>query len=202
MPNGSVEQAKAVVTMEGDDLESKQAARYKFAYPQVVAVPNNGQRQAQVVVDEDADFYAERLTGSCLGPTDQNGVRLAGQQPAAQNPNVPPQPTNFPFIGTTNGFADRGLMVRIFEGGSTLMLTDGYVPVELIFTPGYDPGTFHIPYPFKYYIKRNSKIVFDFINRDQTVPVAVAGYTTPSILYHFAGLSLDGYKYLTTKKAA
>ncbi len=191
--------AKSAVNLEADDLENKQSVRYKFAYPQMVAVPNNGQRQAQLVVDEDADFYAERITGSCLGPTDMNGIRLAGQQSAVQNPNVPPQPTNFPFIGTSTGYADRGLMVRIFEGGSTLMLTDGYVPVELIFTPGYDPGTFHIPFPFKYYVKRNSKMVFDFINRDQAVPQAVVGYNTPSILFHFVGLSLDGYKYLTTK---
>ncbi len=192
--------AAETIRIEAQDIRDKQAYKYNFTFPQSVAVPNNGQRAFQIVVDADADFYAERLTGSALGPTDQNGVRLAGQQAAAQNPNVPAQPTNFPYIGTTTGYADRGLTVKITDGGSRVTLTDGFVPLELIFTPGYDIGTFHIPFPFKYLIRRTAKLVMTFANRDRAVPVAVAGYNTPSLLYHFASGSLNGYKYLVKTK--
>jgi hypothetical protein len=188
--------AADILRIEAQDLRDKQAYRYKFMFPQSVAVPNNGQRAFQFVIDADADFYAERFTGSALGPSDSAGVRLAGQQPASDNPNVPPEPTNFPLVGTTTGYADRGLMVNIKDGGSRIELTDGFVPLELLFTPGYDFGTFHIPFPFKYYVRRTSKLVFTFVNRDKAAPVAVTGYNTPQFLYHFVSGNLDGFKYL------
>ncbi|HEX3100395.1 MAG TPA: hypothetical protein VHQ01_01310 [Pyrinomonadaceae bacterium] len=173
------------VEIEAQDHRDKQAYRYKFIFPQSVAVPNNGQRAFQIVVDADADFYAERLTGSALGPTDASGVRLLTM------------PTQFPLVGASGvGYADRGLMVSIKDGGSRIDLTDGFVPLELIFTPGYDIGTFYIPFPFKYYVRRNSKIVFTFINRDKAVDPS----QTPQILYHFVSASLDGNKYLVKTK--
>lgn len=195
-PEPSYRNAAETVKIEAQDLRDKQAYRYNFTFPNAIAVPNNGQRSFQIVVDADADFYAERLTGSALGPTDKAGVRLAGQQASGDNPNVPAQPTNFPLVGTTTGYADRGLMVEIKDGGSRINLTDGFVPLEIIFTPGYDIGTFHIPFPFKYYIRRSAKLVFNFSNRDKAAPVAVAGYNTPPFLYHFVTAALNGCKYL------
>jgi len=178
--------AAKAVQIEAQDLRDKQAVKYNFTYPQTVVVPNNGQRSFQIVVDADADFYAERLTGSALGPCDTNGLRLTSQ------------PTNFPYLGTTVGFADRGLMVNIKDGGSRVDLTDGFVPLELIFTPGYDVGTFYIPFPFRYFVRRNAKLVFTFLNRD--TKVGIAPETVGSQLFHFVGASLNGYKFLVGTK--
>jgi hypothetical protein len=180
--------AESSVQIEAQDLRDKQAYKYNFTFPQSVVVPNNGQRAFQIVVDADADFYAERLTGSALGPCDANGLRQVSQ------------PTDFPYLGTTLGFADRGLMVNVKDGGSRIDLTDGYVPLELIFTPGYDVGTFYIPFPFKYFIRRNAKLVFTFINRDTKVALAVAPLAAGATMYHFVSASLNGTKYLVATK--
>lgn len=180
--------AESTVQIEAQDLRDKQAYKYNFTFPQSVVVPNNGQRAFQIVVDADADFYAERLTGSALGPCESTGLRQIAQ------------PTDFPYLGTTLGFADRGLMVSIKDGGSRIDLTDGFVPLELIFTPGYDVGTFYIPFPFKYFIRRNSKLVFTFINRDTKVALAVAPLAAGATMYHFVSASLNGMKYLVATK--
>lgn len=185
IPAPEFRNAEKIIQLEAQDHRDKQAYRYNFTFPQSVAVPNNGQRALQIVVDADADFYAERITGSALGPATSAGVRL------------PIQPTDFPVVGTTVGFADRGLMVAIKDGGSRIDLTDGFVPLELIFTPGYDVGTFYIPFPFKYYVRRNAKLVFTFLNRDTRVGIApIAGAT----LFHFVSVALNGYKYLPATK--
>ena len=178
--------AERVVQLEGQNYRDKQAFRYQFIFSQSTVVPNNGQRFFQFIVDADADFYTEELTGSCLGPTDNTGARLIAQ------------PTNFPYPGVAGvGFADRALMCAIKDGGSRIDLTDGFVPVELLLTPGYDIGTFHIPLKYKYYIRRNSKLVFTFLNRDQAVGIApIAGAT----LFHFVSASLKGFKYLPETK--
>jgi len=175
--------AAKAVSIEAQDLRDKQAVKYNFTYPQSVVVPNNGQRAFQIVVDADADFYAERMTGSALGPCDSAGIRLVAEN------------TNFPYLGTTVGFADRGLMVQIKDGGSRVDLTDGYVPLELIFTPGYDVGTFNVPFPFKYFIRRNAKIVFNFLNRD--TKTTIVGQNQ---MYHAVSVALNGYKFLGSSK--
>lgn len=178
--------AERAIQLEAQDHRDKQAYKYNFTFPQSVAVPNNGQRNFQIVVDADADFYAERLTGSALGPCDSNGLRLTAQ------------PTDFPYLGAAGiGFADRGLMVSIKDGGSRIDLTDGFVPLELIFTPGYDIGTFYIPFPFKYFVRRNAKLVFTFTNRDTKVGIAPIAN---AVLYHFVSVSLNGSKYLVSTK--
>lgn len=180
--------AERTIQIEAQDHRDKQAFRYNFTFPQSVVVPNNGQRSFQIVVDADADFYAERITGSALGPCNANGLRQVGQA------------TDFPYLGTTVGFADRGLMVNIKDGGSRLDLTDGFVPLELIFTPGYDVGTFYIPFPFKYFVRRNAKLVFTFINRDTRVAAAIAPLNAGDTMYHFVSAALNGSKYLVSTK--
>jgi hypothetical protein len=180
--------AEKSIQIEAQDHRDKQAYRYNFTFPQSVVVPNNGQRSFQIVVDADADFYAERLTGSALGPCNSTGLRQVAQ------------PTDFPYLGTTLGFADRGLMVNLKDGGSRIDLTDGFVPLELFFTPGYDVGTFYVPFPFKYYIRRNAKLVFTFINRDTKVALAVAPLAAGDVMYHFVSAALNGCKYLVATK--
>ncbi len=184
--------AERTIQIEAQDHRDKQAYRYNFTFPQSVVVPNNGQRTFQIVVDADADFYAERLTGSALGPCSEQGLRAILQS------------TDFPYLGTSAGFSDRGLMVNIKDGGSRIDLTDGFVPLELIFTPGYDVGTFYIPFPFKYYIRRTAKLVFTFINRDTRVSTVADPTHFPagvgSTMFHFVSAALNGVKYLVATK--
>ena len=184
------------IGQEQQDLRDKQIARYNYTYPSQVLVPNAGQRQSFVNVDADADFYCERITGSFRGAV--NGTGAAAGIPAlatAANQNY----TSFPMAGTTAipaagtpAFPDRGLQVKITDGGSNLTLTDGYVPVECLFTPGYGVQ-FNIAFPYKYFIRRTAKLTFDFLNRDLAAPaeqVAAGG------LFHLASVVLNGYKYL------
>lgn len=182
------------------DLRNKQIARYNFSYPSQVLVPNAGQRQSFVNVDADADFYCERITGSFRGAV--NGTGVAAGIPATATAGTQVY-TSFPMAGTTLipgiglvAFPDRGLQVKITDGGSNLTLTEGYVPVECLFTPGYGVQ-FHIAFPYKYFIRRTSKLTFDWLNRDLAAPaeqVAAGG------LYHLASVVLNGYKYLGQTK--
>ena len=164
------------VEMEFQDRRDKQLVAYNYSYNINVAVPNDSTRIGSVVVAEDADFFCERITGSCYGPTDENGVRLQSE------------PTDFPFMGTTNGYADRGLFVEIRSKGADLDLTDGFIALETILTPGYDTQ-FHNPYPWRFYVRRNTTLNFTFSNRDQATPV-----TAPE-LFHFVNITLNGYKF-------
>lgn len=174
----------ANVVKEQQHLRNAQIVRYNYTYPINVTVPNNGNRLATIIVDQDADFFAKQLTGKVIGPTDSNGARLVNQ------------PTNFPMPGTLMGWADSGVQVKIFDGGSGYDLTDGFVNVETIFTPGYGVQ-FHIPFAWPYYIRRNSKLNWEFANRDASVGIApIAGAT----LYHFVGVALNGYKYTGVTK--
>ena len=83
--------------------------------------------------------------------------------------------------GPPPGSAGRGMEVQGTDTGAGRELTNGFVPVELILTPGYAIGFFQ-PYRVNYMAKRNSKIRFDFRNRDtaadanQQVDIALNGY--------------------------
>ena len=164
------------VEMEFQDKRDKQLVSYNYSYALNLAVPNNSQRVGSIVVDNDADFFIERITGSAYGPTDENGVRLLNE------------PTDFPLAGTTQGYADRGLFMEIRSKGAVLDLTDGFIALETVLTPGYDTE-FHIPYPYKFYVRRNTTLNFTFSNRDTATP------NTAPELYHFVNITLNGYKY-------
>ena len=83
--------------------------------------------------------------------------------------------------GTTTGFAGRGMTVKITDTGSGRDLTSGFIPLELLLAPGYG-RSFQMPYPLKYFALRNSKIRFEFRNRDtesgarQQVDIALNGF--------------------------
>lgn len=75
--------------------------------------------------------------------------------------------TNFPIpnsLGVT-AWAGRGLSADITDTRSGRKLTSGFVPFELLFSPGYGLN-FQDPIPFKYFFNRNSKVLFDIRNRD------------------------------------
>ena len=94
--------------------------------------------------------------------------------------------SDFPWpnsAGLTH-WAMRGLTMKITDTRAGRDLTSGQVPFELFATPGY--GTAFVkPFPFHYWIMRNSKIRFDIRNND------IATRT------HSFNIALHGYKYLS-----
>ena len=161
--------------LEIENFRRVQLSKYASMYALNVPVANNTTLPALLTIEEDADFLVHSITGSAYGPTDVNGARLSTIA------------TIFPLAGTTVGFADRGLMTKVTDTGAGRVLTNGWVPLETILTPGYGLGL-DTPYPFKYLIRRNSKIQFDLRNRDTT---ALGGTT----YYHFTSIVLNGTKY-------
>lgn len=171
----------SLIQKEQQFLRDAQIVRYQFSYPVNVVVPNNKQRQGNITVDQDADFLVDTITGKCLGPTDVDGAQL------------PAEPTDYPAQGTLVGWAQSGLQVSIKDGGSGYELTEGFVNCETILTPGYGIE-FNVPLKWSYYIRRNTKLVFTFTNRDEATPVTAPG------LFHFVSLALHGKKYTGVTK--
>ena len=163
-----------------EQQQNRDIAQYKwpFIYPLNAAIPNNGTLPLTINIDQDSDFQCERLVGSAYGPTDQNGVR--------QN-NIG---TDFDLAGTASaiaasvpGYADRGLQVRIFEQGSGRVMTSGFVDFGILFTPGYGVAPKR-QMPWKTTFRANTKIIFEFRNRDTTS----GGY------FHYVSIGLVGIK--------
>jgi hypothetical protein len=157
-----------------EQLQNSEVQKYKYNYTYTVSALINPATTTPFVlaIEQDADFLFEKFTGSCYGPCDANGI------PTASNTDFP-----MPGIGAGAGFAGRGLTVEISDTGSSRDLTRGAVPVELLLTPGYDLQ-FHLPYPVKYFAERNSKIRFNFTNRD-----------TQTDARHQVDIAINGYKF-------
>lgn len=169
LPAGSSPTFAAVAQQQVQNREI-QRFKYQFIYTVSAIVAASSTVPQFLTVEQDADFLIERITGSCLGPVDANGLYDAAGL------------TDFPQPGTTGGaptFAGRGLTINVVDQGAGRDLTQGFVPVENILTPGYDVGMF-LPYPFKYFARRNSNIRFDIRNRDtqgrQSCDIAVIGF--------------------------
>lgn len=157
-----------------DQLQNERAVqKYKYGYTYTLnqAVPNGGTFPVTLTIQDDADFEVQKITLSAYGPTDVNGVRQTAVA------------TDFPLAGTTTGFADRSLQVKITDDGSSRQLTNGFVGLELFGAPGYGVQM-HMPFPYKTTFKARSQIIFEFNNRD-----TVADY------YHFVSVALTGVKY-------
>lgn len=149
----------------------RETQKFKFNYTYTVSAVILAQTTLPVLltIEQDADFWAIQLTGSAYGPTDDDGIPSGGA-------------TAFDMPGTAAGFAGRGLTLQITDTGASRPLSSGFIPVELLLTPGYDIG-FHLPYQFKYWAKRNSKLKFDIRNRDTGSE------------YHQIDIALNGFKY-------
>lgn len=168
--------AKMFSAMEKEQqaLRDAQIVKYAYTFPINVAVPNNGEQSGKLVLDTDADFYAQCMTGKVIAPADSDGVRQDGED------------TDFPMAGTIVGFADSGLQVEIKDKGSGRDLTDDFVNVETILTPGYG-FQMYIPFSWKYYARRKATIAYQFANRDTA--------TGEVDLYHYVALTIHGFKY-------
>jgi len=168
------------VNQEAAHFRAIQLSKFQFAYVLNISVANNTTIPAYLTIQQDADFKIERITGSCYGPTDENGVRSTNAS------------TIFPLAGTAvpsgaglGAYADRGLLTRITDTGAGRELTSGFIPLETILTPGYGLSK-SADFPFTYYTLRNSSFRFDIRNRDTTAD-----------LFHFCSIVLSGYKYVT-----
>ncbi len=75
----------------------------------------------------------------------------------------------------TNAATDTGLLVQIFDDNSEL--TDGYIPLENILSPGYGSQLF-FPHKLEHIFERNSKIRFNVQNisaESQSVSFVLSG---------------------------
>ena len=105
--------------------------------------------------------------------------------------------TSFPVpnsAGLTR-WAGRGLSIRITDTKTGRDLTSGFVPFELLCTPGYGLN-FQQPYPYRYFFLRNSKLKFDIRNRDNANRVYVSDSNDGS--HHF-DIAINGFKAATPK---
>jgi hypothetical protein len=166
MPEGRVYQS---IVQEAAYRRDVQLYKYAYTYTLTAIVAPGGTVPVILSIEQDADFFLEKITGSCYGPCTAAGIVN------------PANATDFGMPGTAIGFAGRGMSIQITDTGAGRELTNGFVPVELIFTPGYMNGFFQ-PYRLQLLIRRNSKLRFDIRNRDtqvganQQIDIALNGY--------------------------
>lgn len=136
-------------------LRAEQRYKYNYTYIVTAIVGAALTKPVILTVEQDADFLCERMTGSVFGPVDiTSGLPIVAVTDFPQ-----------PGIAIGAGFAGRGMTMAWKDTGNSRELSRGQIPVETVLTPGYDIG-FHLPYNYKYFARRNSKIQFDFRNRD------------------------------------
>jgi len=155
---------------------SREVQKHKalFVYSVSAAVPNNTDRTVTLQIEKDGDFQCEKITGHIIAPASELGVRQASA------------PTDYPLVGTTVGWAEHGLSVKITDT-SDRPLTSGFIPMELLLTPGYREQ-FYVPMPFKYLFPAASRVKLEFKNRDTQTDGG-------GPLYHYVSIALIGYKY-------
>jgi hypothetical protein len=176
--------ARDLVTLEAAQFRQQQLSRWCFVYSLNVAVRNGETFPAILPIEEDAEFLAISMTGSAYGPCiNELGVKALNAE------------TDFPLAGTASpsganlpAIADRGLSIRITDQGAGRVLTNGFIPVETILTPGYGVSR-TVPQPLRYYLLRNSQLQFDIRNRD----TATGPEGAP--LYHLLSISIYGFKF-------
>lgn len=135
-----------------------------------------------VTIKTDGEFIAEKLTISALGPVDS-----LGRFPSA----APATPTCFPSgrkSAANIDLANRGLLFKFTDTGSGRQLTDNFIPLELIGTPGY--GNFlREAFPFRYAFRKEAKLEIDIVNND------IAVLNGGADAFHSFAIALIGKKY-------
>ena len=127
-----------------------QAMRYFYAYSVSGSVQGQTTAPFNITIEQGSDFSCKMLTASAFSYDDANV-------------------SDFPIpnsLGAT-AWAGRGLSVKVTDTRAGRELTSGFVPFELLGTPGYGLN-FQNPFPLRYFFYRNSKIRFDVRNRDNT----------------------------------
>ena len=132
-----------------------QKYKWAFIYKVSAIVEASGSFPEILNIDNSADFLMEKITGTCAGPVDVEGI------PQQSDTDFP-----MPGIAAGQGFAGRGLSVELIDSGNTnVELTKGNVPVETLISPGYG-NQLYLPMPLKYFFARNANFKFNFTNQD------------------------------------
>lgn len=167
--NISVNQTFDTVAQQLQHEREIQAMKYDFVYTVSGEVTGQQTRPFNLTIEQGTDFKCLWLTASAFSFEGDQG-----------------DDTDFP-IPNSGGFlywAGRGLSIQVTDTRSGRQLTSGFVPLELIGTPGYGMN-FQNPYPLRYLFYRNTKIRFDVRNRDN------------SDRSHQFEIALKGFKVLT-----
>jgi hypothetical protein len=144
-----------------DSLIATQENCMQFIIPRDIQVPPNGVTTSlSIVVGADADFEMRKLTASFSVPTN----------PASPMVNRPT------------------IKVRITDKASGKLLTDGFVDLNLIASPGFEGNPLYFPYKFAHYFRRSQTILIELQNIDSDA----SGYSAPA---QRVRLALDGMKW-------
>jgi len=144
-----------------------QSVRWNYTYVLNDEIVGQQTLPFSILIEQGTDFHCKLLTASAFDYDSQNA-------------------TDFPIPNSagSTAWAGRGLSLRIVDTNSSRELTSGFVPFELLGTPGYGMN-FQRPYPFRYFFYRNTRIRFDVRNRDN------------SDRTHAFSIALNGYKILS-----
>lgn len=157
----------AALANEVEHDRSVQAMKWNYTYVLNDSIVGQQTLPFNIQIEQGTNFKAYWLTASAFSYDGEDA-------------------TDFPIpnsLGVT-AWAGRGLSVRIVDTRSSRELTSGYVPLELLGTPGYGLNFQH-PYPFRYFFYPNTLIRFDVRNRDN------------SDRTHYFHIALNGYKIAT-----
>jgi len=185
------------------DVRDKQATRQAFFMTGRVPVPNGGRARIVFVPDEDGDFDIRGLTATVVAPSNIQGVRI---YEGSGYTSFPLALGKTPISPMASSYAERGLICKIYDGKNDLMLSDPepdatlsqnplnhLVDVKNLFQPAYRLGGFQQPIPFRYYLPRENKLVFEFQNLD-TAKGSDDNFETTFLQYHTVTIVLSGRK--------
>lgn len=130
-------------------------------------IPNGGSRSI-IFLPPDGDFLLSFVSGSAQGPVTAAGLRIAAGA------------TTFQAPGTTTGYAERGLQIRVYDASSANRQLNGpsenfalsvaaqkqWMPVGDFLTPGYGFKPFFRMLPFRYLIEKGGQLNIDVQNLD------------------------------------
>lgn len=160
------------VAMEAAHAREQQAVRWPYIYHVSGTVAGQTTLPFTLNIEQGTDFKCCYWTGSMFSYMAEDDPEYVA--------------TLFPIPNALGAveWAGRGLSIQITDAGPGRKLTSGYVPMELLFSPGYGMN-FQTPMPFRYFFERTSQVQFDVRNRDA------------ADREHYFDIALIGYKILT-----
>lgn len=138
----------ASMMAELKDMRERQKLRWQYVYGFADDIAPNTTLPFTITIESGTDFRSKWLTMSAFNYD-------------ATNASIFPMPNS---AGST-AWSGRGLSVAIHDESSGRDITSGYIPYELLATPGFGLN-FQYPYPFNYHFQRNTQIRFDVRNRE------------------------------------
>ena len=155
------------IQQASDQSRTSQAMRHNYTYSLSDTIAGQVTAPFNMVIEQGSDFECHWMTISAFSFDSVT----ASTFPA---PNA---------AGLTH-WAARGLSMKITDTRSGRELTSGFVPIELLASPGYGLALV-TPFTYRYFFYRNSKIRFDIRNRDNANRI------------HNFEIALNGFKVFT-----